>query len=198
MTQRSFGKLLMIASGLILLISLNHFCCVWRDEVKLIFLDIDGVLVNRDSFRLPRTAHGGYKATFCTAHPSCVEQLNRIVEATGARVVLSSVWRLHGVRVMREVFAKWGVNAKIVGRTPDLRSTAETILTVQRGDEINAWLSKREGVDRFVIIDDDADMNGLSDRLVQTQFEPGLTVADADRVIAMLNDAELRDEKKGK
>lgn len=152
--------------------------------MKLIFLDIDGVLVNRASFRLPRTQCEGYTATHCTAHPSCVEQLNRIVAATGARIVISSVWRCFGIKTMRELFKHWGVNAKIVGRTPEYRDR-------QRGDEISARLTLHAGMrwshEPFAIIDDDADMDGLSEHLVQTTFEPGLTEGDADRVIAMLN-----------
>lgn len=153
--------------------------------MKLIFLDIDGVLVNRASTRLPRTPLEGRTVTASTAHPSCVEQLNRVTDATGAQFVISSVWRGLGVKTLRGLFKKWGVKGKIVGRTPELRNQ-------QRGDEIKAWLALHSGTrgrhEPFVIIDDDADMNGLSDRLVQTGFEAGLIPSDADRVIAMLRE----------
>lgn len=162
--------------------------------MKLIFLDIDGVLVNRASTRLPRTPLEGRDVTASTAHPSCVEQLNRVTDATSAKFVISSVWRGLGVKTMRELFTKWGVKGKIVGRTPDLsrrNRNSKIYVAVERGEEIQAWLAlhsrMRWPTEPFVIIDDNADMNGLSDRLVRTEFESGLTAGDAERAIAMLS-----------
>lgn len=159
--------------------------------MKLIFLDIDGVLVNRESFRLPRTKCAGLKtSTANTAHPNCVEVLNHVIAETDARVVISSVWRMHGLTTMRELFTSWGVSATIVGLTPDLRKSNPEWADVERGEEIQQWLNTvRIPVERFVIIDDDADMNGLKPFLVQTKFEPGLTMKDAERAIAILNHA---------
>jgi hypothetical protein len=39
-----------------------------------------------------------------------------------------------------------------------------------------------------VILDDNADMNGLSPFLVKTEFEPGLTEPDADHAIKILKE----------
>lgn len=156
----------------------------------IVFLDIDGVLVNRASFRMPRTRCSKFTATHCTAHPTCVENLNRIIAMTGASVVVSSVWRMFGIETMRELFEQWGVEAEIVGVTADLSRPPEegrVWRSVERGEEIQLWLDTHSEVKSFVILDDDADMAHLSHRLVQTEFEPGLTEADADRAIAILN-----------
>ncbi len=57
-----------------------------------------------------------------------------------------------------------------------------------RGAEIAKWLGdyERHKIQSFVILDDDKDMDSLSIRLVQTQGHVGLTMADAERAIAML------------
>lgn len=57
---------------------------------KVIFLDIDGVLINRESFMAPLKMRGVRVA----AHPACMAQLNRIIADTGAGIVVSSTWRL--------------------------------------------------------------------------------------------------------
>jgi len=56
-----------------------------NEEIKkIIFLDIDGVLNNHVFDRIAGSS---------TILPVCVGQLNRIIHATGAAVVLSSAWR---------------------------------------------------------------------------------------------------------
>ena len=147
--------------------------------VSILFLDIDGVLVNRRSL-----AHAsGMRAK---ADADCVAMLNRITDATGARIVVSSTWRCLGVRRVKELLRLWGVSGRIIGCTPVLGS-------VDRGEEIQAYLDEykkmRGAVSSFVILDDDDDMLHLAERLVQTQFAPGLTLEDADRAIAMLRAA---------
>lgn len=149
--------------------------------MKVIFLDIDGVLVNRASFQLPRTPSD--RGSVSTAHPDCVAALNKIVKATGAQIVISSVWRLFLWPDIRGVSEAWGLVGTIRDRTPDLNS-------VERGVEIQAWISdferKREALESFVILDDDGDMVHLKHRLIQTSFEQGLTVEEADRAIMLL------------
>ena len=118
------------------------------------------------------------------AHPACVAALNRILATTKARVVVSSCWRIgRNLPELRELLRDWGVKATVIGRTPNLGTT--------RGSEIAAWLKEFEqsrDVAAIVILDDDADMDGLSKFLVKTKFEPGLTEADADRAIAILEE----------
>lgn len=160
--------------------------------MKVVFLDIDGVLVNRASFRLPRTPVKDYEATAATAHPDCVAALNYLIEKTDARIVISSVWRMHGVMRMRGILSCWGVKASVIGCTPDLTraSRGSTILqSVERGHEIQRWLDNYKGIEieAFVILDDDGDMAHLKPYLVQSQFEPGLTQQDSERAIALLN-----------
>ena len=151
--------------------------------MKIVFADVDGVLVNRQSFRLPRMKCASIEPTVNTAFPACVRNLNRIIKETQAKIVISSTWRLLGVKAMREIFERWGVEGDIIGRTPELRGS-------DRGIEIEQWLATcGHDIESFVILDDDADMNGLSARLVQTNFTYGLTARDATRAIELLKAA---------
>jgi len=155
--------------------------------MKVIFLDIDGVLNSRiydrkrnwneqtdiDETRLPH--------------------LKKIVDETGAKIVLSSTWREHwdkDPRICRadgeyinKTFAKFGL--EIYDKTPDLGLTAE------RPDEIRAWLdSAREPVESFVIIDDYRyGWGNLSDNFVKTNphFGLGLEEEHVEKAIEILN-----------
>jgi hypothetical protein len=122
-----------------------------------------------------------------------VEQLNRITEATGAVIVVSSTWRADGITKTRERLSEWGVKADCIALTPycNERDPATGLFKgVPRGREIQKWLDDydRHEVESFVILDDDSDMEHLLPRLVHTPFEEGLTEAHADRAIAMLSD----------
>jgi len=155
--------------------------------LKIIFLDIDGVLVTRRF----RERDPGKPL----ADPSCVAQLNRIVEATEARIVLSSSWRYHGLHEMRMILGLWGVRGEMIDLTPDLNREPEAgagsrnCVPVPRGREIAEWLrlNDHDGSATIVILDDDADMEHLLPRLVKSDYAFGLTEAHAERAIEMLN-----------
>lgn len=154
--------------------------------MRIIFLDIDGVLVNLSCY-----GNGQTSDVYTRADARAVAALNSITDATGARIVVSSVWRLGGLKKIRDILRAWGVTGKVIACTPDLARPAERgklWVAVQRGDEIQAWLDsyKRSPVESFCIIDDDADMKHLAGRLIQTDFTDGLTTAHAERAIEML------------
>lgn len=148
--------------------------------MKVIFLDIDGVLVNRTSFTLPRLKLEEHALSYHTADPQCIALLNRIVAETGARVVVSSVWRGLGMKRIKGILKAWNADVQIIGLTAEIRDAI-------RGVEIQAWLDAQTDVESFVILDDDSDMGQLKHRLVETEAMLGLTEADADRAIAILN-----------
>lgn len=147
-----------------------------------LFLDIDGVLVTARTLKL----RSGRRAV---ADPLCVSELNRVTYSVDANLVLSSSWRFCGLEEMRLVLRHWGVDAPLISMTPDLteKSGPEGLYSgVPRGREIQAWLDEHFGVHQFAIVDDDADMEHLSARLVRTQFQHGLTKSDADQLIKLL------------
>lgn len=145
-----------------------------RGPLKVIFLDIDGVLC-------PPKSYANCVGSHAAPQPECIEALNAILEATGARLVISSSWRLEGIMFMREWLRQYGVTAHVLGCTewPPLET---------RGEEIGNWLSEcpRDMVDYAVLDDDEAGMDLVAHRLVQVQGHRGLCMDDAARAIAML------------
>ena len=137
--------------------------------MKVVFLDIDGVL-NRLT-DLPPLIDGrrDWERNF---HPPAVAALNDLLRVSGARIVVSSTWRLsRGFEELRELLASWGIEGEVVGVTPEFP------LVEERPAEIRAWLRGAPRVTRYVAIDD-MDMTG---EVVQVLVDPlvGLTAEDA-------------------
>jgi hypothetical protein len=145
------------------------------EPLRIVFLDFDGVLVNDRSIRV---RSGGQS----TADPLCVDALNRITDATGAAIVVTSTWRFEQSRAeLCGILARWGVTGRVIDCTADVCR--------RRGEEIQAWLDAHRGlydIESFVILDDEADMAHLGPTLVQTHFKLGLTLDDAERAIRIL------------
>jgi hypothetical protein len=123
---------------------------------RLIFLDIDGVL-NSVEFRADNTNGEGVVivdgAFDATAHidPLRVARLNRLIDATGAEVVLSSSWRrLFGLERTQSSLRAKGFAHQITDCT--VRLVGEP-----RHVEIESYLAALGTSTRFVILDDAED-----------------------------------------
>ena len=144
-----------------------------KPGMKVIFLDIDGVL-NHEKFFL---AHIDEMEQF-PVDPECVRRVRDIVDATGAVIVLTSSWRMGWsrnsgemddlCRRLVEIMAESGL--EIYDRTSWLRNG-------DRGQEIREWIRNAPAkVERFVILDDN-DFHWKQRRLdpywIQTDFSDG-------------------------
>ena len=163
------------------------------DSVRpVLFLDFDGVLNSQEHWaRRIRVAYrrDGTKARMaCRAH---VDVLNDVVRQTLASVVVSSSWRCGmTVHELRTLLRGSGFLGRVRGKTPDRISQLDaSCLNRSRGDEIQDWLTASGHRGPFAIVDDDADMEHLSSRLVQTTFERGLTRAHVEPLVALLRSA---------
>ena len=107
--------------------------------------------------------------------------MNRITTLTDAKIVVSSTWRLQGLKAVRENLKLWGATGEVIDITPRLISDSGT-----RGQEIKQWLIEHPAVNCFVILDDDTDMGELHDKLVKCDTEIGLTQELADFAIQKL------------
>lgn len=139
----------------------------------ILFLDVDGVL---NSYKT-----GGRYAL----KRNCLRRLQRIVEETGCKIVLSSTWRKdeYALRRLKRVLSYR--NLTITSVTPSIQT-----LGAKRGDEINEWL-KESKLDyweqkdvKYAILDDDSDMLYYQlPSFFQTDPEYGLTDTITYRVI---------------
>ena len=146
--------------------------------VRLIFLDVDGVLANwRSQMMIDESDTGDHDDLISLAgsvdaapplERACLENLAWLASEAEAVVVVSSTWRQEpDLQAFLET-ALAEVAVAVEGRTPVLPSSSSR----GRGDEILAYLEGRSDVESFCIVDDDhADsfaQCGLSEKFVQT------------------------------
>jgi len=148
--------------------------------MKIIFLDIDGVLNCENAYR---SGHCQYQEwiwedgtpdqyqRFCSWSK---DLLNKLIDETGAKIVISSSWRHSGIDFMKKVWEFEEMHGEIIGITPSMRASG---IHVPRGMEIKYFLENdlkfkhinwseeeqqdimdESGIENYIIIDDDSDM----------------------------------------
>ena len=158
---------------------------------KILFLDIDGVLNTKWWYtqmdkNTPRDKYG------YAFDPNAVTNLKKILDETGADIVISSSWKCWGLPALKEMWRNRKLPGKLLDITPDIMSD-ELLLNVElsstdqlytRGCEIKGWLLQHKDEDvRYVIIDDmDNYLSEQQSRFVQTDPEIGLSETDAVKV----------------
>jgi hypothetical protein len=138
--------------------------------VRVLFLDFDGVLLNRACWREPLKVKG--KAA--TPNPELVARLAEIVRRTGARIVVSSTWRVgRTADELTDILHAAGLPGS--ERVLDVTPYGVDGRHVERGVEIRHWMAQRDDVESFVVLDDDDDRANITRfRWVLTKFETGL------------------------
>ena len=166
------------------------------DEPAVVFLDIDGVL-------LPF----GPGVSAAPADPArqfpsrCLGALSRLLEVSGARLVLSSTWR--AVPAAREQivanFARFAAEeptrGAALGAVARFDEMTDPAYHAERQWEIHAWLQAHPAVRRWVALDDEelllgapnAERRGAFERhAVKTESHVGLTDELTEAAIALL------------
>lgn len=135
--------------------------------MKVIFLDIDGVLngynrrlhiIGSICMKIKPLKDLWFRWDLFGVRRKYVRNLNRIIKATNAKVVISSSWRggwyipynkcNPRMKSLKDQFYHYKID--VVGVTPK-------ILDSKREDEINEWLAKTDyTIDNFVILDDES------------------------------------------
>jgi hypothetical protein len=138
--------------------------------MRVLFLDIDGVLNHEDT--------GIY------FEDEKVRILNKILTTTDANLVVTSTWRLGATpEEMDALLSSQGVlPGRVIGVTPYLDD--------QRGMEIQEWLktwTSRYQIEKIVILDDRSDLAPVDHSLIRTSKTIGLTEQDANLAIQFLN-----------
>jgi hypothetical protein len=125
---------------------------------KVIFLDIDGVLVTTRTF----IANHGEQLF----DPIAAGMLRRCC-TKGVAIVISSTWRFYADMSGNSdcsTYNKLHNNLTLEGLLPYLHDDWKTVdlhragVVQIRGDEITEWLSRHPEVTHYAIIDDDVDM----------------------------------------
>ena len=165
---------------------------------KILFLDIDGVLNTERHYEycckngIASDERFGYPFD-----PEAVANLKKIIDKTGAEIVISSSWKFWGLSRMIDLWKGRNLPGKVIGITPQAMSDEMLLnadLTVMemlplKGSEIKGWLSEHwRSVVQYAIFDDVNDMlPEQQDHLVLTNPTVGITESDAFKAISILN-----------
>lgn len=133
--------------------------------MKLIFLDVDGVL-NNANWAKEMEETGIYVYRDGILNPDSMKLLSDLVYQTGAKIILSSSWRRCPElrQKLLETMKLYGLS--ILDDTPYMGSI--------RGEDIREWLKNHSGISSYIILDDDDDMLPNQKKfLVRTDFNKG-------------------------
>lgn len=151
--------------------------------MKFIFLDIDGPLnTGRNDYMDP----GRFGHHF---DDMAVRNLRRIIDETGAKIVISSSWRHLGLKKIREIWNEWRLPGEIAGCTPGVWGEGQVFSC--RGEEIQRWMEENSDGDSCYIILDDMDNTEATDYQkhlwIQVNPHTGISHEDANIAIEKLN-----------
>lgn len=156
--------------------------------MKIIFLDVDGVLNHSK-------CNARVGSCILGISDRLVSNLATIVRATNAKIVLTSSWKAHWQRNTRSrdqesVMGKYLQNKLLKQKIYIFDKTKD--YSDNRGEGIKHWLAKHKDVTKWVVLDDDIfpdyEEQGILPHLVKTDFYAGgLTESFVNQAIQMLN-----------
>lgn len=118
--------------------------------------------------------------------PLCVERINLLCEKSGAKIVVSSDWRISSSWQSR--LEKAGLK-NIIDKTPiTIFGNYGKTYHFSRGEEIDMWLQWYPEISNYVIIDDREDMmEHQLDHFVKVNPYRGFTDEDMEKAILILD-----------
>lgn len=172
--------------------------------MKIIFLDIDGVLnTSETNKKIPKEQR---KYGIIGIEETKVQILKRIIEETNAKIVLNSIWNLdfrkEGSKIIAENEKALELLKKLKKYNLEIYDITPEVPNHMKKNQIEAWLTNHPNIITFVIIDDEiADLITYykNNQLVKTNFFPskeqngecGLCERQADEAIKILNKVKI-------
>jgi len=179
---------------------------------KIIFLDIDGVLQGygngkrferidsvpalqkalSDKYGVDYVACDKYDigAVYYDWNPHAVSLIKKMLHATGARIVISSDWRLHGLRRLKDFFRLHDLHEYVIDITGEVRFEEARARNKgpgfidSRTFEILDYVEAHPQIKSFVAIDDMDLSVGLEGHFVKTSHL--ITDGQCDKCIEIL------------
>lgn len=112
--------------------------------MKVIFLDVDGVLNSNDYIEY--TSKNNVKGILEEIDPKKIDMLKQVLNITGAKIVVSSSWRnIRKFEKLRELFFLYGI--RLDEKTP--------LIGNNRGLEIKQYLKEHANIEQYIILDDE-------------------------------------------
>ena len=162
--------------------------------MKIIFLDIDGVLATNKEFATNRTK---FREKYLWAkelrvpyrfNEGCVEVFNEILDLTDSEIVISSDWRFHwDLDELDKIFKANGVKKSPIFGTIKNKRKMSSDLEDDRVYQINEWV-KFNKPEKWIAIDD-MNLSSLGSNFFRTKDSEGLKQSGLkDKIIKILND----------
>ena len=159
--------------------------------MKVIFLDVDGVLNSDEYFdKIKNLNINGIQSEIDVEK---IKLLNIAINETKAKIVLTSSWRYtRNAQELKKLLSEYGISTD---STPFIQN--------ERGLEIKQYLSEHPDVEDFVIVDDEI-FDSYNDELVKKlvkisngnghNFGEGLLPKDIDEIIKRLGRNKEKEE----
>ena len=163
--------------------------------MKVIFLDIDGVLNTSKTFEIREKIEAETGIWHIEIDEFRVEYLKRIIDETGAKVVLSSTWKKDFENIdgkiipihekgeeLQNVLRKYGI---------ELYDILKKGYDLSREDLITIWLNEHQEVENFVIFDDETThlKRFIGKELIKTSFlSDGIMLQNMDDCMGLCVD----------
>lgn len=163
--------------------------------MKVIFLDIDGVLNSNDY--IDYALDNNIKGILKDINPKTIKMLKFAIDTTDAQIVLSSSWRYcHICEELKELFSKYGINLN--EKTPELH-------THKRGLEIKQYLKEHPNIEQYLILDDEIfdfyEDEELKENLILTRENPndysggdGLQIKHIEQIMRRFGRAKKKEQ----
>ena len=161
--------------------------------MKVIFLDIDGVL-NSDTY-MEKQLDNSSEGIESEIDPATLILLKKAVDTTGAKIILSSSWRImRKYNELEKFLMKFGIS--LSGKTPYVDG--------KRGLEIKQYLSENENIEQYLILDDEIFESfdeELVNHLILTKsdqnyhsFSEGLTEKNIKQIVEIFGKVHKREK----
>ena len=133
-------------------------------------MDVDGVL-NYTKWYYDDRNPGNLYGQEGDIDPECVRRIVHVCMQTGAKIVLSSDWRINKSSIGR--LERAGFPAGLIfNQTPELTRDCS------RGEEIDMWLNEHPDTYDYVIIDDREDFSAEQKRFHYIHVDPYIGFTD--------------------
>ncbi len=165
------------------IISVATFMIRKNPDCPIIFLDFDGVL-STDNYLDPLRATKSKTSDYWGRlfDPECISCLKRIVDETGARIVVTSSWRNY--LSIWQFILMWELR-----KMPGILAGVTPKCSIYRGKEIAEWLRTHRNITNYIIIDDMDYLQFKADQathLVTTNHYKGLRPDTTEIAISIL------------
>lgn len=164
--------------------------------MKVLFLDIDGVLNSETYAKRYHEEHLGEKGYHIWVDPHAVELVRGLCEVEHVKIILSSSWRSYDLKSTIEHLTEYrhlkpllryiiGVTVSMMSRCrgEEIRRTIEDWDRLVDSGLIDKRYRDRGVLFQYAIVDDDSDMtNEQRPHFVQTDWSVGITEIEIERI----------------